>query len=318
MKPSRNLKDLFEIACRSDSTVLLTGPTGSGKSTLAREIHEGSSRKAHPFVTVNLASVHSGTIESELFGHERGAFTGADQRRVGKFEIAQGGTVFLDEIGEIPPTLQAKLLEFLQNRTITPVGSNREVKLNVRIIAATHKDLKIAVKQGGFREDLFHRLRVIPLHLRSLSERSEEFDEIVHKTIEELCRLAGRKVLRISEAVADELERYDWPGNLREMRNVLEFAISASTGEEISLSELPPWFPDNENSKGAIELGVAEDVFRLSHEESMQLFEREYLTWNLRKFRGRISHTARQIGMNKATLLRRMQLYGLHMELGLI
>ena len=146
--PFRSLnsfQDLFEIAKRSESTVLLSGPTGSGKTSLARRIHQSGARRDRPFVTINLASVHSGTIESELFGHERGAFTGADQRRIGKLESANGGTVFLDEIGEIPPTLQAKLLEFLQSKTISPVGSNREIRLNVRVIVATHKDLARAV-----------------------------------------------------------------------------------------------------------------------------------------------------------------------------
>lgn len=307
-----NRSQLLKIAIRSESTVLLTGPTGSGKSTLAREIHDQSSRKAKPFITVNLASVHAGTIESELFGHERGAFTGADQRRVGKLEAAQGGTVFLDEIGEIPPHLQAKLLEFLQTRKISPVGSNREVRLNVRVIAATHRDLKTAVKFGEFREDLFHRLRVIPIELEPLSARSEEFDSIVHDMIEELCTQAGRTVLRISEAVAAELERYEWPGNFRELRNVLEFAVSSSEGDEMLITDLPPWFREPV-MESAIEtpLVAAEEFFRLPHPESMGRFEKEYLILNLRRYRGRINHTARQIGMSKATLIRRMRAYGL-------
>lgn len=305
--------DLFQIAAKSDATVLLTGPTGSGKSSFARDIHARSARHAKPFVTVNLASVHAGTIESELFGHERGAFTGADQRRVGKLESAQGGTVFLDEIGEIPPALQAKLLDFLQNRTVTPVGGNREIKLNVRVIAATHKDLKAAVKNGEFREDLFHRLRVIPMHLCALSERADEFDRIVHRMLEELCAQAGRKLLRISEAVADQLESYDWPGNLRELRNVLEFAVSASVGEEIVPANLPPWFaePGSPSASVGETFLAAENLFQLQYGESMKKFEQEYLSVHLRRYRGRVNHTARQIGMSKATLIRRMRLYGL-------
>jgi DNA-binding NtrC family response regulator len=307
-------KNLFKIAQRSDATVLITGPTGVGKTRLAKKIHDESSRKLKPFITVNLASVHEGTIESELFGHERGAFTGADQRRVGKLEAAQGGTVFLDEIGELSLKLQARLLEFLQSKQVSPVGSNRDIKLNVRVIVATHRNLESAVRMGTFREDLFHRLRVIPLELKPLSERSDEFDEIVHQSLAELCTGAGRTVLRISESVAEELERYNWPGNLRELRNVLEFTVHASEGESITLADLPPWFQTgNRGGQEAIEdhddryFGVAEMPFNLNYEKSMSRFEKEYLKKALKRFRGRINHTARQVGMSKGTLIRRLR-----------
>jgi two-component system response regulator HydG len=307
-------QNLFKIAQRSDATVLITGPTGVGKTRLAKKIHDESSRRTKPFVTVNLASMHEGTIESELFGHERGAFTGADQRRMGKLEAAQGGTVFLDEIGELSLKLQARLLEFLQSKQISPVGSNREIKLNVRVIVATHRDLEASVRAGTFREDLFHRLRVIPLKLKPLSERSDEFDEIVHQSLAELCGAAGRTVLRISESVAEELERYSWPGNLRELRNVLEFTVHASEGEVITLADLPPWFQTGFRSEQESVLdeddryfGVAEMPFNLSYERSMKHFEKEFLKKALKRFRGRINHTARQVGMSKGTLIRRLR-----------
>jgi DNA-binding NtrC family response regulator len=307
-------QNLFKIAQRSDATVLITGPTGVGKTRLARKIHDEGLRRLKPFVTVNLASVHEGTIESELFGHERGAFTGADQRRIGKLEAAQGGTVFLDEIGELSLKLQARLLEFLQSKQVSPVGSNRDVKLNVRVIVATHRNLESAVRAGTFREDLFHRLRVIPLELRPLSARSDEFDEIVHQSLAELCTTAGRTVLRISEAVAEELERYNWPGNLRELRNVLEFTVHASEGDTITLADLPPWFQSGlERGQQQVAdeddryFGVAEMPFNLSYDRSMKHFEKEYLIKALKRFRGRINHTARQVGMSKGTLIRRLR-----------
>jgi DNA-binding NtrC family response regulator len=173
-------------------------------------------RRDKPFVVVNLATLHDGTLESELFGRERGAYTGADTRRVGKLELAQGGTVFLDEIGELPLRLQARLLEFLQSRTICPMGSNRETKLDVRVIAATHQPLQRKVRDGAFREDLFHRLRVIEIGLPSLSDLGENFGEILHSVLASVCR-SGKQVLRIHPEVADRMEAYPWPGNFREL-----------------------------------------------------------------------------------------------------
>ena len=310
---------MFKIAAGGDSTVLITGATGTGKSTLAKKIHDRSSRHLKSFVTVNLASLHEGTIESELFGHEKGAFTGAEQKRVGRLQQAQGGTVFLDEIGELTPRLQARLLEFLQTHTIVPVGSSKEVKLDVRVICATHRELVSAIMKGDFREDLFHRIRVITLDLPSLAQQPENFDQIVHECLESICAHAGRSVLRISESVAKSIEEYHWPGNFRELRNVLEYAVQASEGVEITSNDLPQWFSKPlgnriEGLKVSASLnhevfGVAEIPMRYDFQNTLADFEKLYIESALKKFHGRISHTARKIGLNKSTLLRRIETY---------
>ena len=320
MKINSQQERMFKIAANGDSTVLITGATGTGKSTFARRIHEGSSRRSKNFVTVNLASLHEGTIESELFGHEKGAFTGADQKRFGRLQEAQGGTVFLDEIGELSPRLQARLLEFLQTHTIVSVGSSKEIKLDVRVICATHRDLISSIMKGDFREDLFHRIRVITIELVSLSRQADNFDAILHECLETVCSNAGKSVLRISEAVAKSLEEYHWPGNFRELRNVLEFAVQASEGMEITIDDLPQWFSkpvvhqrtESVSISASLNpdvMGIAEVPMRYDFQSTLSDFEKTYLEHALKKFHWRISHTARKIGLNKTTLLRRIESY---------
>lgn len=312
----KNTSREFNIACRSDTTVLITGPTGSGKTRLAQEIHSRSARKAAPFITINLATLHEGVLESELFGHERGAFTGADHRRPGRLEAAQGGTVFLDEIGELNPRLQARLLEFLQSRTIRAVGGNHEQRLELRIIAATHRDLASAVVAGTFREDLFHRLRVVSLALPSLAELDEDFDSIVHSVLAELSRAARKSIQALAPETANLLEAYPWPGNFRELRNVLEFAVLASQGGVLEPADLPGWFlkEGGETRRKAfapMPLRAAEASGSPNYQAAMDRFEQEYLSTALLRTGGRVSQAARDIGMSKTTLLRRLQAFAI-------
>ncbi|MEO7163180.1 MAG: sigma-54 dependent transcriptional regulator [Bdellovibrionia bacterium] len=343
---------VFNIACKSDSTILITGSTGTGKSSLARKIHDGSKRRNRPFVVVNLATLYEGTLESELFGHERGSFTGADAKRIGRLEMAQGGTVFLDEVGELRPSLQARLLEFLQSRVISPVGSNKEIRLDVRVIAATHKDLAESVRDRGFREDLFHRLRVISVPIKPLKERREDFDQISKRLIEEFCLKEGRSTLRFSSEVGEIFAAYSWPGNIRELRNALEYAVLATEGAVIYPEHLPPWLIDDLKkeiqilgetlgsaallksnidpesklgapratqeeitlSSGGSEFGIVSFHLGFDYAVTCKNFEKLYLQRALLRNGGRINRTARQIGLNKSTLIRRIRSFGLNQD----
>ena len=316
MKIPKNLEMVFEMACRSDATVLINGATGTGKTSLAREIHDRGARRGRPFVVINLACIHEGTLESELFGHEKGAFTGADRRRIGKLEAAQGGTVFLDEVGELPPRLQARLLDFLQSKTICPVGGNRDVHLDVRVIAATHRNLEQSVRRNEFREDLFHRLRVVPIPIKSLRERNEEFEGILNVCLVEIASREGRLSLTLSGDAYEKLTNYPWPGNIRELRNVLEFAVLASKGPEITPADLPSWFLKALESEPEIDpkvavLGIAEVPLTLDFHRTFARFEKNYLGLALGRYGGKVSLTARKIGISKTTLLRRIRAYSI-------
>ncbi len=301
-------------AASSDAHVLILGATGTGKSTLARLIHRLGGRRERPFVHVNLATLHEGTLESELFGHEKGAFTGADQRRLGKLELAQGGTVFLDEIAELPLRLQARLLEVLQSKTISRVGGSQEIQLNVRILAATHQDLAERVKQGQFREDLFHRLRVLSLRLPSLSECGDEFGFLVERCLSGAMARSGRSVKGLSREVAARFEEFPWPGNLRQLANVLDSSLIADSDGLLGEDDLPEWFlEDSEQHREAARNGTstAEIPLGLDYQEALSQFEKSFLSWAFTRSRGGVNRTARLIGMNKTTLIRRMRLYGI-------
>src|SRR6204780_955788 len=225
------------LVAQTDSTVLILGETGTGKELIARAIHSRSRRSARPFIRVNCAAIPSSLIASELFGHEKGAFTGALQRRLGRFEAANHGTIFLDEIGELPMETQIALLRVIQEREFERVGNSHPISVDVRIIAATNRDLKAAVAAGAFRQDMFYRLNVFPIEMPSLRERMDDIPLLVDYLIERYAKKAGKKISGIKEGTIAMLQGYEWPGNVRELQNVIERAVILCADETLSVSD---------------------------------------------------------------------------------
>ncbi|HTV57405.1 MAG TPA: sigma 54-interacting transcriptional regulator [Verrucomicrobiae bacterium] len=275
---------------RTDSTVLITGETGTGKELIARAIHKRSPRSGRAFVSVNCAAIPRDLIASDLFGHEKGAFTGALQRRLGRFELAEGGTIFLDEIGELPADTQVALLRVLQEREFDRVGGNRPIRANVRVIAATHRDLPAAIAAGSFRSDLFYRINVFPIEIPPLRERKEDIRLLVEYFIDRYASKSGKKILRIDRKSLDRLQSYPWPGNIRELQNVIERSVIVCDTEDFSVDE--SW------------LSQSREPGRPLSDELMTQ-EKTLIEEALSKSRGRVSgHTgaAAILGMPASTL----------------
>ncbi|RJQ82974.1 MAG: sigma-54-dependent Fis family transcriptional regulator [Desulfobacteraceae bacterium] len=240
---SRAMRDVFRLIKRvadSDSTILINGETGTGKGLVAKAIHLSSYRKDKPFVAINCGAIPENLLESELFGHVKGAFTGATSAKVGKFEVANGGTIFLDEIGDMSPDLQVKVLKVLEEREFEPVGGCKTIKVDVRIIAATHRDLEEEVQKGNFREDLFYRLYVIPVQLPALKDRPVDIPLLAHYFLKKLNQDKNTQVSGINQSALEKLMRHDWPGNVRELANVLERLVVLKGEGEIQVGDLPP------------------------------------------------------------------------------
>jgi transcriptional regulator with GAF, ATPase, and Fis domain len=232
-----------ERAAAGKSTVLLVGETGTGKEQVARRIHEASPRGRAAFVALNCGALPEGLLESELFGHEKGSFTGADRRRIGRFELADGGTLFLDEIGELPPAAQVKLLRVLQEHEISRVGGAETIRVDVRLIAATHRDLKAEVRGGRFRDDLFFRIHVVPIHLPPLRERAEDIEPLCQLFLDRLSRELGRSSRAVTPAALERLRAHRWPGNVRELENLIERVLVLGDEGPISAEELAELLP---------------------------------------------------------------------------
>jgi len=280
----------------TDSTVLITGETGTGKELVARAIHRRSNRASRPFVSVNCAAIPRDLIASELFGHEKGAFTGATQLRLGRFELANGGTIFLDEVGELPPETQIALLRVLQEHEFERVGGSRRIRVNVRVIAATNRDLQAAISAGSFRSDLFYRLHVFPIDVPSLRERREDIPLLVEYFIDRYARKAGKHIKRVNKKTLELLQSYPWPGNIRELQNVIERSVILCETEIFSIDE--SWLPQQQSL-------TAEPKPQVALASRLLLQEKDMIETALKETRGRISGpegAAVKLGIPRSTL----------------
>ncbi len=294
--------DMARKAAASNSTVLLLGESGTGKELFARYIHNHSDRASKPFIAINSVGLSKDLFESELFGHEQGAFTGAHKMKKGKIELANGGTIFFDEIGDISQEMQAKLLRFLQEREFDRVGGISPISVDVRVIAATNRDLAAAVKDGMFRNDLYHRLNVVPIVLPPLRERKEEIPTLAQFFLRKFSTATGRKMSEISKDAWEKIMAYDWPGNVRELANAIERAVVLGTGAKIEARELPSGFAEETL------LPVTEN---LSYRDGVNSARKELVVKALKKTNGNRAAAARLLGLETKYFLRLMKSLGI-------
>ena len=340
--------NIIHKLAKVETPVLIRGASGTGKELVARAIHFNSARKDGKFVAINCSAIPENLFESELFGHEKGSFTGADQRKVGKFQYAEGGTLFLDEVGDMPQLMQVKILRVLQEKMFTPVGSNREFPTNVRIIAATNRPLEDMIAKGTFREDLFYRLNVVPVILPALAERMDDIDRMVQNFIRKFNETHKKAIRGISPDALNILKKYNWPGNIRELENVIEHAfvlegsqvitpvslpeslletvgvdlLRPETLEAFKPAPAPVAFDPGIDVLDSAELDLDEDdggeeMSDISVNENFdfnaqkEAFEKEFIIKALKAFRGRINQTALHANIPKKTLLRKIEKYGI-------
>jgi DNA-binding NtrC family response regulator len=320
---SGSMRRVFEMADRvaaTDATVLLLGESGTGKDLMAQEIHERSPRAGKPFVAVNCAALPETLIESELFGYERGAFTGAAQQRKGKFEVASGGTLFLDEIGDMNPVTQAKVLRALENRKIERLGGSQSIDVDVRVISATHRDLAGEIAAGKFREDLYYRIRVVTLPLPPLREHAEDIPLLAASFVRQLGARHGRNA-HLGAGALEALQRYSWPGNVRELRNVLETTLVMSRGSEVGVTDLPEEIRVDKSvtARAAVHSATAVASNGASSEtsgaadfrEAKRQFEIVFLKRKLEEHRWNVSKTAEEIGLHRQSLQEKLRELGI-------
>jgi len=307
----RAVKALINKLADSSSTVLITGESGTGKELAARAIHGLSPRSVELFVPVHCGAIPEELLESELFGHVRGAFTGAINSRLGRFQLANGGTLFLDEIGEMSPKLQVKLLRVLQERKFEPVGSDRAVQVDVRVVAATNRDLHIAVREGKFREDLFYRLNVLPLHLPSLREREGDISLLVHYFLEMHGRRKGKSLTQVDEQAMAVIEQYRWPGNVREVENLVERLIVLNEDGIIRVGDLPDYIVHNTVPSQPTTANVSLPATGVDLDGFLENIENGFIQQALQRSRGNKTLAAALLKLNRTTFIERLRKKGL-------
>lgn len=311
--PINDLKQQIAIAAPTNGWVLITGENGTGKELVARAIHNLSNRRDKPFVEVNCAAIPEDLIESELFGHEKGAFTGATTQRKGKFDLANEGTLFLDEIGDMSLKTQAKVLRILQERKFERVGGTRTIEVDVRVIAATNKNLEEQIQKGNFREDLFYRLNVLPFHVPPLRERKEDIAALVRHFLAHFSRQESREDKTLTPEAMKALQNYPWPGNVRELKNLIERLVIMTPRNEIGLDNLPANFTARQN--GSLLPAQAGAALEASNfKEAKEEFEREYILRKLQENEWNISRTAEEIDLERSNLHRKIKTHGIELK----
>ena len=304
----RELKEQIRVAAPTEGWVLITGENGTGKELVARQVHFESKRCDRPFVAVNCAAIPEELIESELFGHEKGAFTGALQTRRGKFEVADNGTIFLDEIGDMSLMTQAKILRILQDHRFERVGGTATIEVDVRVIAATNKDLEEEMAEGRFREDLYYRLNVIPFKVPPLRDRPDDIPLLADRFLTRFCTAAGGPLKKLSPDALGKLVAYPWPGNVRELQNIIERIVVMTIPESIGVQELPPQIASPDREKWSRGLGSEKLA------DARAAFEREFLLAKLGENGGNISRTAEAVGLARESLSRKLRALGIGVE----
>lgn len=300
----KEIRKKIDIVAFSDTNVLVTGESGTGKEIVANEIHNKSKRSENSFIKVNCAALAESVLESELFGHEKGAFTGAAESKKGRFEMADGGTIMLDEIGELPLGIQAKLLRVLQEKELERVGGNKTIKTDFRLVAVTNRNLAEEIKKGNFREDLYYRINVVPLSIPPLKERKEDIPLLCDFFLQKYCKEMRKKIDPLSKEIMEIFTRYDWPGNVRELKNLLERLVVLTQGNTIEIKNLPESMKEFSGS-------VSSDAN--SWKEAKEQFEEQFIKRALKRNHGNISNTASELGLARKSLYEKIKKY--HMEI---